>query len=59
MELIAKGLWAGKGVLGPESFNPDVFVERLAKYEFPAGIREMDSEYADHLNEKAFANAIK
>jgi saccharopine dehydrogenase (NAD+, L-lysine forming) len=59
MELIAKGLWTGKGVLGPESFDPNVFVERLAKYDFPAGIREMDSEYADHLNEKAFADAIK
>lgn len=59
LELIAKGLWTGSGVLGPESFDPDVFVERLAKYEFPAGIREMDSEYADHLNEKAFMDALK
>ncbi len=59
MELVAKGLWGGSGVLGPESFPPDVFVERLSKYEFPAGIREMDSEYADHLNEKAFADAVK
>ena len=30
----------------------------LAKYEFPAGIREMDSEYADALNEKAFLDAV-
>jgi saccharopine dehydrogenase-like NADP-dependent oxidoreductase len=59
LELLAKGLWTGTGVLGPESFDPDVFVERLAKYEFPAGIREMDSEYADHLNEKAFMDALK
>lgn len=59
LELIAKGLWKGAGVLGPESFDPEVFVERLAKYEFPAGIREMDSEYADHLNEKAFMDALR
>ena len=52
LELIAKGIWDLKGVHGPESFDPDPFVERLAKYEFPAGVREMDSEYADMLNEK-------
>lgn len=51
MELAAKGIWDLKGVHGPESFDPDPFVERLAKYEFPAGMREMDSEYADALNE--------
>ena len=59
MELVAKGIWDLKGVHGPESFDPDPFVERLAKYEFPAGIREMDSEYADALNEKAFIDAVK
>jgi saccharopine dehydrogenase-like NADP-dependent oxidoreductase len=52
MELIAKGIWNEAGAWGPEHFDPDPFVERLAKYEFPAGIREMDSEYADMLNEK-------
>ena len=59
LELIAKGIWKMEGVYGPESFDPDPFVERLAKYEFPAGIREMDSEYSDHLNEKAFEEAVK
>ncbi len=59
LELIAKGIWKMDGVYGPESFDPDPFVERLAKYEFPAGIREMDSEYADHLNESAFLDAVK
>ncbi len=59
LELIAKGIWNLEGVYGPESFDPDPFVERLAKYEFPAGIREMDSEYADFLNEKAFEEAVK
>lgn len=59
LELVAKGIWDLKGVHGPESFDPDPFVERLAKYEFPAGIREMDSEYADALNEKRLLGALK
>jgi saccharopine dehydrogenase-like NADP-dependent oxidoreductase len=59
MELVAKGIWDLKGVHGPESFDPDPFVERLAKYEFPAGIKEMDSEYADMLNEEKMIDALK
>ena len=59
MELIAKGIWNEPGTFGPDHFDPDPFVERLTKYEFPAGIREMDSEYADVLNEKAFLDAVK
>ena len=58
LELAAKGIWDLKGVHGPESFNPDPFMERLAKYEFPAGMREMDSEYADRLNEKALKEIL-
>ncbi len=58
MELIAKGIWNEPGAWGPEHFDPDPFVERLAKYEFPAGIKEMDSEYADELSEKAFLAAV-
>ena len=58
MELAAKGIWDLKGVHGPESFDPDPFVERLAKYEFPAAIREMDSEYSDAMNEKKFLDVI-
>jgi saccharopine dehydrogenase-like NADP-dependent oxidoreductase len=59
MELVAKGIWTEKGVLGPESFDPDPFMPLLAKYEFPAGMREMDSEYADEINEKQLADALK
>ena len=59
MELVAKGIWDIKGVHGPESFDPDPFIERLAKYEFPAGIREMDSEYADMINEKKLMEGLK
>ena len=59
MELVAKGIWDLKGVHGPESFDPDPFIERLAKYEFPAGIREMDSEYSDMLNEQKLLDGLK
>lgn len=58
MELVATGEWNLKGVHGPESFDPDPFVARLAKYEFPSGIREMDSEYADVMNEAGMLNMI-
>lgn len=58
MELAAKGIWDLKGVHGPESFDPDPFIERMARYEFPAGIREMDSEYADMLNEQKMLEGI-
>jgi saccharopine dehydrogenase-like NADP-dependent oxidoreductase len=59
LELVAKGIWKGAGVFGAESFDPDPAVERLAKYEFPAGIREMDSEYAEAENEKAIVSYLK
>jgi len=58
MELVATGEWNLKGVFGPESFDPDPFVAKLAKYEFPGGIREMDSEYADAKNEAGLLNMI-
>ena len=41
MELLATGAWQGKGVLGPEAFDPDPFMALMAKYDFPFGVREM------------------
>jgi len=41
MELLASGVWQGAGVLGPEAFDPDPFVARMADYDFPYGLREM------------------
>jgi saccharopine dehydrogenase-like NADP-dependent oxidoreductase len=41
MELIETGVWQGSGVLGPEAFDPDPFVERMPKYGFPWGMKEM------------------
>ncbi len=41
MELLAEGVWTGAGVLGPEAFDPDPFVERMPAFGFPWGMREM------------------
>lgn len=58
LELVAKGIWDLKGVHGPESFDPDPFIERMARYEFPAGLQEKDSEYAEILNEQKIVEAL-
>ena len=39
-ELLAKGLWKGAGVVPPEAFDPDPYLERMAGYGFPWGIRD-------------------
>ncbi len=41
MELLAAGAWTGKGVLGPEAFDPDPFIERMPAFGFPYGVKEM------------------
>jgi saccharopine dehydrogenase-like NADP-dependent oxidoreductase len=43
MELLAAGTWMGAGVLGPEAFDPDPFLELMPAYDFPYGIREMSA----------------
>jgi saccharopine dehydrogenase-like NADP-dependent oxidoreductase len=40
MELLAEGVWTGAGVLGPEAFDPDPFLDRMPNYELPWGIRD-------------------
>ena len=40
-ELLDSGIWKGKGVLGPEAFDPDPFVAAMPKYDFPFGFKEM------------------
>ena len=40
MDLLKHGQWKGAGVLGPEAFEPDPFMEKMAEYGFPYGIRE-------------------
>ena len=41
MDLLANGVWQGRGVLGPEAFDPRPFMAKMAEYDFPYGIREM------------------
>jgi saccharopine dehydrogenase-like NADP-dependent oxidoreductase len=41
MDLIEHGQWSGAGVLGPEAFEPTVFMDKMADYGFPYGIKEM------------------
>jgi saccharopine dehydrogenase (NAD+, L-lysine forming) len=41
MDLLQCGQWRGVGVLGPEAFEPVPFLEKMAEYGFPYGMREM------------------
>jgi saccharopine dehydrogenase (NAD+, L-lysine forming) len=41
MDLLQSGTWKEKGVLGPEAFDPIPFMEKMADYGFPYGIKEM------------------
>ncbi len=41
MDLLEHGQWQGAGVLGPEAFEPKVFMQKMAEYGFPYGIQEM------------------
>ena len=40
MDLLEHGVWQGAGVLGPEAFEPVSFMEKMAEYGFPYGMRE-------------------
>jgi saccharopine dehydrogenase-like NADP-dependent oxidoreductase len=42
MDLIEHGVWKGTGVLGPEAFPPEPFMEKMAEYGFPYGMKEMN-----------------
>ena len=41
MDLLEHGIWKEAGVLGPEAFPPDPFMEKMADYGFPYGVKEM------------------
>lgn len=41
MDLLYHGQWKGAGVLGPEAFEPDPFMDKMAEYGFPYGMKEM------------------
>ncbi|MFG2300358.1 saccharopine dehydrogenase family protein [Actinacidiphila glaucinigra] len=40
LELMAAGIWAGSGVLGPEALAPRPFLDLLTSYGSPWGVRE-------------------
>jgi saccharopine dehydrogenase (NAD+, L-lysine forming) len=40
LELLASGVWAGSGVLGPEAFDAEPFLKTLSAYGSPWGMRE-------------------
>ena len=39
-ELLASGAWQGRGVLGPEAFDPVPFLDLLKEYGSPWGMEE-------------------
>jgi saccharopine dehydrogenase (NAD+, L-lysine-forming) len=41
LELLAGGEWQGTGVLGPEAFPPQPFLDKLAEYGAPHGVLEL------------------
>jgi saccharopine dehydrogenase (NAD+, L-lysine-forming) len=41
MELLAEGIWKGKGVLSPEAFDPVPFMNKMSEFDFPYVIKEM------------------
>ena len=49
MDLLEHGQWKGVGVLGPEAFDPKPFMEKMADYGFPYGIKEMMRDEAKPL----------
>ena len=46
MDLLEHGAWKGAGVLGPEAFPSEPFMEKMAAYGFPYAVREMTPEKA-------------
>ena len=46
LELLASGAWSGTGVLGPEAFPPQPFLDKLAEYGAPHGVLELDRPVA-------------
>ncbi len=40
-DLLEHGIWKASGVLGPEAFDPQPFMEKMKEYGFPYNIQEM------------------
>ena len=59
VELIAKGLWKGEGVLAPEAFPSKPFIERMESYGFPPFVSDYDSEYKLVSDKEAILENMK
>jgi hypothetical protein len=59
LELLAKGIWNGKGVLGPECFDPDVYINLADEYDYYMGVMEMESEYKRVQAKKELLSCVK
>lgn len=59
LELMAKGAWTGKGVLGPECFDPDPYIKLADEYDFYIGMMEMDSEYKKACDKQDLLDIVK
>jgi saccharopine dehydrogenase-like NADP-dependent oxidoreductase len=45
LELLAKGEWAGKGVMAPEEFDPKAFLDLMSTaYKQPWGLQDRNPE---------------
>jgi len=58
MELLATGKWSGKGVLGPECFDPDPYIKLADEYDFYIGMMEMESPYKKAADKRAVLNVL-
>lgn len=52
IELMARGIWEGAGVFGPEYFDPIPYMEIMEKSGFEFGMVEMDSTYKKNRDKK-------
>lgn len=50
LELLAQGIWQGKGVLGPEAFDPDPFLALMPAYDFPYRLIEVEESSVRRLS---------
>ena len=53
MDLLAHGIWKGRGVFGPEAFDAVPFMEKMAEYGFPYGLKEMSPQLEKEDRQRA------
>jgi len=58
MELLARGQWQGRGVLTPEFFPAEPFLNRMETIGFAPAMMEMESEYKRAADLKALRSGL-